>query len=131
VLVRADSARATHTFLDWLTGKNSPRRRMRYSIGWRVDGDEHAAITALPDAAWSPALNTDGDVRDGAMVAELTGLPHLDTWPAGMRVIARRERCGCRESHPPSSRPPQPQRHDLATANDPGAHRIAARHLGK
>jgi hypothetical protein len=65
---------------------------MRYSIGWRVDGDEHAAITALPDAAWSPALDADGDVRDGAMVAELTGLLHLDTWPAGMRVIVRRER---------------------------------------
>lgn len=92
VLVRADSAGATHTFLDWLTGKNTTRRSMRYSIGWRVDGDDHAAITALPASGWSPALDADGGVRDGAEVAELTGLLTLDTWPAGMPVIVRRER---------------------------------------
>jgi hypothetical protein len=92
VLVRADGAGATHVFLDWLTAKNSPRRRMQYSIGWRVDGDDHAAITALPDTGWTPALNADGGVRDGAMVAELTGLLNLGGWPDGMRVIVRRER---------------------------------------
>jgi hypothetical protein len=92
VLVRADGAGATHAFLNWLTGKNSPRRSMQYSIGWRIDGDDHAALTALPDAAWTPALNADGEVRDGAMVAELTGLLNLDGWPDGMRVIMRRER---------------------------------------
>jgi hypothetical protein len=31
-------------------------------------------------------------VRDGAEVAELTGLLHLGGWPAGTRVIVRRER---------------------------------------
>ena len=30
--------------------------------------------------------------RDGAWVAELTGLLNLTGWPAGMRVIARKER---------------------------------------
>lgn len=33
-----------------------------------------------------------GQPRDGADVAEFTGLLDLDDWPAGMRVIARRER---------------------------------------
>ncbi len=66
VLVRADGAGSTHAFLNWLTGKNSPRRSMQYSIGWRIDGDDHAAITALPDTGWTPALNADGEVRDGA-----------------------------------------------------------------
>jgi hypothetical protein len=87
VLVRADGAGATHVFLTWLTGKNSPRRSMQYTIGWRIDGDDHTAITALPDTGWSPALDADGDVRDGAMVAELTGLLNLGGWPDGMRVI--------------------------------------------
>ena len=31
-------------------------------------------------------------VRDGAWVAELTGLLNLEGWPTGMRVIARKER---------------------------------------
>ena len=31
-------------------------------------------------------------MRDGAWVAELTGLLNLATWPAGMRVIVRKER---------------------------------------
>ncbi len=53
------------------------------------------AILTLPEAAWSPAIETDGSARPGADVAELTGLlPHLTAagWPAGMRVIVRRER---------------------------------------
>ncbi|BCB88126.1 hypothetical protein Psuf_054390 [Phytohabitans suffuscus] len=42
--------------------------------------------------AWSPAINADGDVRDGAQVAELTGLLDLTGWPEQTRVIVRRER---------------------------------------
>ena len=40
----------------------------------------------------SPALGADGGAREGAQVAELTGLLQLQGWPAGMRVIVRRER---------------------------------------
>lgn len=32
-----------------------------------------------------------GGIRDGAWVAELTGLVHLSGWPAGMRLIVRKE----------------------------------------
>ena len=37
-------------------------------------------------------MDADGEVRDGAQVAELTGLLDLTRWPAGMRVIVRREK---------------------------------------
>jgi hypothetical protein len=42
--------------------------------------------------AWTPAYTSDHQVREGAWVAELTGLLDLTAWPAGMRVIARKER---------------------------------------
>ena len=47
----------------------------------------------LPDSAWQPAVDVDGDPREAADVAELTAhLPTLrDPGPAGARIIARRE----------------------------------------
>ena len=42
--------------------------------------------------AREPALDADGDIRDGAAVAERTGLLDLAGWPKDMRVIVRRER---------------------------------------
>ena len=53
------------------------------------------AILALPRQVWTPAINADGSLREGADVAELTGMLGDLTaagWPAGMRVIVRRER---------------------------------------
>ena len=41
---------------------------------------------------WQPAYDSDGQIRDGAFVAEATGLLNLTSWPAGMRVIIRKER---------------------------------------
>jgi hypothetical protein len=38
------------------------------------------------------ALNQDGTLRDGAEVAELTGMVDLDSYPADTRIIVRRER---------------------------------------
>ena len=46
----------------------------------------------LPEKAWTPAYNADGEVRAGAWVAELTGMIDLSGWPPGMRVIVRKER---------------------------------------
>jgi hypothetical protein len=54
-----------------------------------------AAILALPTQAWVQAINADGSLRDGADVAELSGMLGDLTaagWPSGMRVIVRRER---------------------------------------
>ncbi len=51
-----------------------------------------SAITTIPERVWTPAVTSDGEIRDGAEVAEVTALLDLRRWPAGMRVIVRRER---------------------------------------
>ncbi len=49
-------------------------------------------LAKIPDSAWTSAYDAHDQVRDGAWVAELTGLLELGSWPAGMRVIVRKER---------------------------------------
>jgi hypothetical protein len=89
VLIRADSGGGTHEFLAWLA---RPGRRLAYSVGFTIADEAQQAIMKIPDRAWTPAYDGDGQVRDGAWVAELTGLLDLSSWPQGMRVIVRRER---------------------------------------
>ena len=89
VLVRADSGGGTHEFLKWLTARG---RRLAYSIGFTITEDIAGAILTVPAAAWTPAYDGGGQVRDGAWVAEITGMLDLSAWPAGMRVIVRKER---------------------------------------
>jgi hypothetical protein len=89
VLVRADSGGGTHEFLHWLTARSRP---LHYSIGMTVTEDMQAAILQVPAKSWTPAYDGDGQVRDGAWVADITGLLDLSSWPAGMRVIVRKER---------------------------------------
>jgi Transposase DDE domain group 1 len=89
VLVRTDSAGGTHGFLQWLT---APSRRLRYSVGMTITEDMEEAILKVPAKSWTPAYDGDGQVRDGAWVADITGLLDLSSWPAGMRVIVRKER---------------------------------------
>lgn len=55
--------------------------------------DAHAeAIDLVPERAWTPAYDADGQVRDGAWVTEITDLLDLSSWPKGMRVVIRKER---------------------------------------
>jgi Transposase DDE domain group 1 len=89
VLIRADSGGGTHDFLAWL---RRPGRRLQYSVGMAITEDIQAAILAIPEQAWTPAYDTDRQIRPGAWVAEITGMLNLDGWPAGMRVIVRKER---------------------------------------
>jgi Transposase DDE domain group 1 len=42
--------------------------------------------------SWYPAIDSDGHIRDGAWLAEATGLVNLAAWPAGTRLILRNER---------------------------------------
>jgi DDE family transposase len=88
-LVRTDSGGGTHGFLDWLTAKP---RRLRYSVGMTVTEDMQEAILKVPAGSWTPAYDGNGQVRDGAWIADITGLLDLSSWPAGMRVIVRKER---------------------------------------
>jgi hypothetical protein len=94
LLVRGDGASATHEPLDWLSGQGQVRGcRLEYSVGFKTKNAAlTSAITTLPEREWTPALDADGEVRDGADIAEVTGLVDLRRWPTGMRVIVRRER---------------------------------------
>lgn len=87
VLIRADSAGGTHEFLNWLTG-----RRLSYSVGFTLPHETPDLYRLIPESFWEPALDPGGDARDGADVAEFTGILNLENWPTGMRVIVRRER---------------------------------------
>jgi hypothetical protein len=87
ILARADSAGATHAFAAALR-----ERDIRFSLGYYVTETVGQAALALPADAWQPALDADGEARDGAWVAELTGHVDLSAWPAGSRLIVRRER---------------------------------------
>jgi hypothetical protein len=87
VLVRADGAGCTHDFLGWVASQ-----RMSYSVGFTLPDGFGDKLRLIPDHVWAPALDADGDIRDGAFVAEVTGLLNLTSWPAGMRVIVRKER---------------------------------------
>jgi hypothetical protein len=89
VLIRADSGGGTHEFLNWLT---RPGRRLAYSVGFTITDDIAAATGSIPARAWTPAYDADGVQRDGAWVAELTGMLNLPGWPKGMRLIVRKER---------------------------------------
>jgi hypothetical protein len=85
VLVRTDTAGCTHEFVDYLD-----KRRLSYSVGFFLP--DTTAVDMIPASAWTPAYDADGAVRDGAWVAEATGLLDLSTWPPGMRVVVRKER---------------------------------------
>jgi hypothetical protein len=87
VVIRTDSAGASHGFLDELT-----KGGYGYSLGFGVTKGTPAAIAALSADDWVPAINGDGEPREGAWVAEITEHLNLSTWPEGLRVIARKER---------------------------------------
>ncbi|WP_089106422.1 IS1380 family transposase [Streptomyces hyaluromycini] len=87
-LIRTDSAGGTHEFLNWLTARG---RWLSYSVGMTITDAVHHAVLQVPASAWTPAVEPDGQVRDGAWVAELAG-DVLKGWPTGMRLIVRKER---------------------------------------
>jgi len=93
LLIRADGAGSSHALLDWLTEQGKVRgRRLEYSVGFAITEKIRDAIKLVPKKVWAPATDADGGVRDGGDVGELTGLLDLSSWPAGMRIIVRRER---------------------------------------
>ena len=87
VLVRIDGAGASHKVIDWLT-----RRRLAYSVGFTLPENTPDLLRLIPEDVWTEAYDAVDAVRDGAWVAELTDLLDLTSWPAGMRVIVRKER---------------------------------------
>ena len=106
ILVRADSAGATHELLDFCR-----EGRLRYSVGYELTDQVRAAVLELPDQAWVSALASDGSARANGQVAEITDRLDLAGWPARSRVIVRRER-----AHPGAQ----------LTFSDHDGHRFAA-----
>lgn len=89
-LVRADSAGATHGFVNAIVA-----RGLEFSSGFDVTEPVRDAILALPPGAWDGAIQQDLEPQEGAWVAEITAGLDLRVWPAGTRLIVRRE-----EPHP-------------------------------
>lgn len=87
ILARADSAGCTHGFLDACRA-----RGVRFSVGFDLTATVALAALAVPAEDWVEAVDQDGQVRDGAWVAEITDRLDLSGWPEGSRALVRRER---------------------------------------
>jgi hypothetical protein len=95
ILIRADTAGATKEFLAHIRALRDHAVSSSFSVGWAITERERATISALPTTVWADAIDADGAHRDGAALAEITGmLPArvLAGYPTGTRVIVRRER---------------------------------------
>jgi hypothetical protein len=87
ILVRADSAGATHGLIDYCR-----EGKLRFSVGYELTEKVRAAILQIPENAWVTALERDGSTRENGEVAEITDQVDLASWPEHSRVIVRRER---------------------------------------
>ena len=87
ILVRADTAGATHGLVDYCR-----EARMRFSVGYELTEKVRTAILQVSENAWVPALEKDGSARENGEVCEITGMVDLSAWPEGSRLIVRRER---------------------------------------
>jgi hypothetical protein len=120
LMVTCDGAGASHGLIERLDALAArPGHQLGYSVGWELGERERTAIAAVPGQAWQIAIDHHGEVRERraegacsdrgcahrpcwveeAHITELTGLlrhgpggDQLDSWPATMRVFARRER---------------------------------------
>jgi len=86
VLARADSAGATHGFVNAIVAKG-----FEFSIGFDVTEAVRLAILDVPAGAWAVPISLDMEERDGAGVAEVTAYLDLSAWPEGTRAVCRRE----------------------------------------
>ena len=120
LMVTCDGAGASHDLITRLDALAARRGyQLTYSVGWELGAREQAAIGAVPASAWQIAIDARGEIRERraddacgdprcghrrcwieeAHVAELTSLlregpagDQVESWPATMRVFARRER---------------------------------------
>jgi hypothetical protein len=87
VLARSDSAGATHVF-----AAACRKEGVGFSFGFPVDERIQRIVDLIPGQCWHPAIEADDELRDGAWVAEATGMIDLSAWPEGSRLILRKER---------------------------------------
>jgi hypothetical protein len=87
VIVRTDSGGTSH---DLAAGCRERKVRFIGGVGLRAPVAE--VVLTLPRSRWQPTISADGtDWRDSGEVAEITDLLRLDAWPAGTRMLVRRE----------------------------------------
>jgi hypothetical protein len=89
ILVRSDSAGCTQGLLAHIRQLRQQGVDARFSVGVAITEDIRQAILDASD--WIPALDTGGDLLDGAQIAELTGLVPDHNYPPGTRFLVRRE----------------------------------------
>ena len=88
ILIRSDSAGATYGFA--AACRNA---HVGFSLGAVIDAEVRKAVEVLTaNDGWYPAIDADDGIREGAWVAEATDLVELSKWPAGTRLILRKER---------------------------------------
>jgi hypothetical protein len=93
ILIRSDSAGCTYGFLAHIRSLREQGVRTFFSVGVAITEPVRDAICAA--TGWIPALDADGDLRDGAQICEITGLlpaNYRGNYPEGTRFIVRRER---------------------------------------
>ena len=99
LLITIDGAGASHAVIEHLSARNEhPGHQVHYSVGFALDARVRTAIGKLPADAWQAALGPDGEAREDAHVADLSGLlrhsvggDQYKDWPPDMRLIVRRE----------------------------------------
>ncbi|MDT7614420.1 MAG: hypothetical protein QOF00_1867 [Pseudonocardiales bacterium] len=95
ILIRADTAGCTREFLAHIRSRRDGSVSCEFSVRWAIRDPERTAIAAIGKKVWADAIDADGGHCDGAALAEISRvLParSLVGYPAGTRVIVRRER---------------------------------------
>ena len=90
VQVRTDSAGCTNGFVAGCRARN-----IGFAVVARTNAQVHTAIGRIDlkdQDRWQPAIRAKGDLGERSQVAEITDLVDLSQWPAGTRLIVRRER---------------------------------------
>jgi hypothetical protein len=93
ILIRTDSAGSSQQFLAHIRALRGQGVDIRFSIGIAVTEPIRAVLARIVDEPhmWVPALDQDADLRDHAEICEITDLVDTTAYPAGTRVIVRRE----------------------------------------
>jgi hypothetical protein len=87
VIVRTDSGGTSHDLASACRG-----RKVRFIGGVALRAPLAEVVTMLPGPRWQPTISADGTAwRDTGEVAEITDDVRLGAWPAGTRMLVRRE----------------------------------------
>ena len=89
VQVRTDSAGCTSGFVNGCRERN-----IGFAVVARSNASIHQGISRIQhdNSRWRPARRRSGDNAQRSHVAEISDLVELSNWPAGTRLIVRREK---------------------------------------